>query len=306
MNIRNLGLLVSLTTIGISTANASTFNSYDDARDDGSYTLSLDTGSTLWQNEVANVYSTSDSYGNDWIDYRYNYNQTPVITVAPKVGVEGELTHYRERITEHHSSWSQDIDGILNYSAELKSDLTNPDPDPENPVDPQSTPSSYTLQGTFEQNSSLYGYTDLLSFNMGLNTAFEPGYTGTAEGTLSFFVSNTPGDWSFAFHKTFDTRYDTIGLANSLSLDLSDTIYFMAVYDLFGIGTDQFDINRISLGLSAGQSDWGHGEYDGESVIQQYATSVIPALEPVPVPAAVWLFGSGLLALVGFARRKKA
>ena len=26
---------------------------------------------------------------------------------------------------------------------------------------------------------------------------------------------------------------------------------------------------------------------------------------PVPVPAAVWLFGSGLLGLIGFARRKK-
>ena len=28
-------------------------------------------------------------------------------------------------------------------------------------------------------------------------------------------------------------------------------------------------------------------------------------LNPVPVPAAVWLFGSGLLGLVGIARRKK-
>ncbi|NOQ89498.1 MAG: VPLPA-CTERM sorting domain-containing protein, partial [Gammaproteobacteria bacterium] len=26
----------------------------------------------------------------------------------------------------------------------------------------------------------------------------------------------------------------------------------------------------------------------------------------VPVPAAVWLFGSGLIGLIGFARRKKA
>jgi len=26
----------------------------------------------------------------------------------------------------------------------------------------------------------------------------------------------------------------------------------------------------------------------------------------VPVPAAFWLFGSGLIGLVGFARRKKA
>ena len=33
---------------------------------------------------------------------------------------------------------------------------------------------------------------------------------------------------------------------------------------------------------------------------------VAPEVSTVPVPAAAWLFGSGLLGLVGFARRKKA
>jgi hypothetical protein len=32
----------------------------------------------------------------------------------------------------------------------------------------------------------------------------------------------------------------------------------------------------------------------------------VTAVSPVPVPAAVWLFGSGLIALAGFARRRKA
>jgi len=30
-----------------------------------------------------------------------------------------------------------------------------------------------------------------------------------------------------------------------------------------------------------------------------------PEIETVPIPAAAWLFGSGLLGLVGIARRKK-
>ena len=30
-----------------------------------------------------------------------------------------------------------------------------------------------------------------------------------------------------------------------------------------------------------------------------------PVLQAVPVPAAIWLFGSGLIGLFGFARRKK-
>jgi len=34
--------------------------------------------------------------------------------------------------------------------------------------------------------------------------------------------------------------------------------------------------------------------------------SISPVVSTVPIPAAVWLFGSGLLGLVGVARRKKA
>jgi hypothetical protein len=36
-----------------------------------------------------------------------------------------------------------------------------------------------------------------------------------------------------------------------------------------------------------------------------FSASLTPTPKPVPVPAAVWLFGSGLLGLVGIARRKK-
>jgi len=36
------------------------------------------------------------------------------------------------------------------------------------------------------------------------------------------------------------------------------------------------------------------------------STELIVDIQPVPVPAALWLFGSGLLGLVGIARRKAA
>jgi len=37
-----------------------------------------------------------------------------------------------------------------------------------------------------------------------------------------------------------------------------------------------------------------------------FTTEAFVSVAPVPVPAAMWLFGSGLLGLVGIARRKKA
>lgn len=52
------------------------------------------------------------------------------------------------------------------------------------------------------------------------------------------------------------------------------------------------------------------GLVDGKAYFNIH-TSLYPGgeirgfLAPVPVPAAVWLFGSGLVALIGFARRKK-
>ena len=42
------------------------------------------------------------------------------------------------------------------------------------------------------------------------------------------------------------------------------------------------------------------GGTNGEVVLSMTASST------VPIPAAVWLFGSGLFGLIGMARRKKA
>ncbi len=55
-----------------------------------------------------------------------------------------------------------------------------------------------------------------------------------------------------------------------------------------------------SLGLIDGPLVGVRGYFDIGSGNSLHVTSV----STVPVPAAVWLFGSGLLALVGFARRK--
>jgi len=49
---------------------------------------------------------------------------------------------------------------------------------------------------------------------------------------------------------------------------------------------------------------WGQPDTQGFDGIGTYL--IRPAIIATPTPAAVWLFGSGLIGLVGFARRKKA
>jgi hypothetical protein len=53
--------------------------------------------------------------------------------------------------------------------------------------------------------------------------------------------------------------------------------------------------------LSVSFSGW-NANFDVRTI---HLDSVSVAPQVVPVPAAVWLFGSGLLGLVGIARRKK-
>jgi hypothetical protein len=48
------------------------------------------------------------------------------------------------------------------------------------------------------------------------------------------------------------------------------------------------------------------GTWDASVIFDGKAVSHVDAYGVVPVPAAVWLFGSGLLGLVGIARRKSA
>jgi hypothetical protein len=60
--------------------------------------------------------------------------------------------------------------------------------------------------------------------------------------------------------------------------------------------------------VSSGNIGSAWGPFDGTPYTEQFNVTLLgtaPTPTVVPVPAAVWLFGSGLLGLVGIARRKK-
>ena len=58
--------------------------------------------------------------------------------------------------------------------------------------------------------------------------------------------------------------------------------------------------------LFDGKSGALSGTFDASTAFDGQDVSTLSAYAVVPVPAAVWLFGSGLIGLVGLARRKKA
>ena len=79
-------------------------------------------------------------------------------------------------------------------------------------------------------------------------------------------------------------------------------------FDFFGIGFDVASVEPITL-FSRGvvlplSGNWGIPD-PGIGGVDSSTPAMYASFTVVPVPAAVWLFGSGLLGLVAIARRKK-
>ncbi len=80
---------------------------------------------------------------------------------------------------------------------------------------------------------------------------------------------------------------------DELPSDGDISIYFMDIdlADFNFLGTDPLAKFRMDI--------------SGYSAVPSLIGAYPSSMSPVPVPAAVWLFGSGLIGLVGVARRKK-
>jgi hypothetical protein len=77
-----------------------------------------------------------------------------------------------------------------------------------------------------------------------------------------------------------------------------------------GFGVDGNISSWTFLGVidTAGFNSFEFREIDGKGAqgIFIFADDVTFGVSAVPVPAAAWLFGSGLIGLIGIARRKKS
>ena len=128
---------------------------------------------------------------------------------------------------------------------------------------------------------------------------------------LNIFVGNTSGqDLTFSFSYTALTSAvattATVGdkaTANA-TIDMLDDLGLVNIFaeaDAAAIfGTTLSDASKNIGGIFAFTlMDGGFNNING-------FVDSIGSAEAVPVPAAIWLFGSGLLGLVGIARRKQA
>lgn len=130
-------------------------------------------------------------------------------------------------------------------------------------------------------------------------------------------ISLTPADFSLtATYSSFDGGITYTFINGSLSAGS----YLSANFDSlsmmstgFGNGVFAADLiytgGTLVAGLTNGRLEGGFVSATSSDFSQAFTASNISGTKigpVVPVPAAVWLFGSGLLGLVGVARRNKA
>ncbi|VAW77342.1 hypothetical protein MNBD_GAMMA15-280 [hydrothermal vent metagenome] len=130
--------------------------------------------------------------------------------------------------------------------------------------------------------------------------------TATATGNLSEAAFNG-FDGGLIGSITWDFTNATNAVLNNLGTSTISLIDINYATSTNGYTANSTNTNSMTL--------WGaEGEYDAMTGLFDTQTTTIGMdlvalfnadIKPVPVPAAVWLFGSGLIGLVAVARRRK-
>ncbi len=114
--------------------------------------------------------------------------------------------------------------------------------------------------------------------NYNFGVLYDDGFTFTIRG----------GNGSQSLSKDGLNNPDRLGFASDLSMQAG-----LYAFDL--VGYNRLESGVLNLG-------WWYGPTTSDFAILPQANLYTTA--PVPIPAAFWLFGSGLLGLIGVARRK--
>ncbi len=142
----------------------------------------------------------------------------------------------------------------------------------------------------------------------------------TMDGTAFAIIYTNSSNWPGFPDQNFSLTSDTTG-SGTLSVGngsiLTATFSNLSISDLgfSGVGTFAADLaytgGSMAANLQTGRIEGGFSNATGpiglgKPFTADNLTAKIGKVQAVPVPAAVWLFGSGLLGLLGMARRRKA
>ena len=147
-------------------------------------------------------------------------------------------------------------------------------------------------------------------------------------GVGGVFSIDASSDFETTTTLTFDTvvaKSDGLGdlstildgqVADSINMDSLTIRPPIAQINVFTIGGFQFDIDTLTVDFAMGSSflaisgtgTLSGGGFDSTAAVfdfsSQSANTYSLTIAAVPVPAAVWLFGSGLIGLIAVARRQ--
>lgn len=169
-----------------------------------------------------------------------------------------------------------------------------------------------------------------------VNSFNQDAYIGTAQGTFALFaddISNMSGTLDVFGNMTFDAtgrmgigtftgaaigtqpwNLDTAAAGDgtgtqdiwTTGTQTANAAFGNSVFSLTGIpvtGNDDAGFSGQLIAAGNMGADWFG--FEGTQYSERYELDIINT-SVVPIPAAMWLFGSGLLVLTGISRRKKA
>jgi len=158
-------------------------------------------------------------------------------------------------------------------------------------------------------NSSRYRTIDLSGFNIDANSYFV--ICGDASLVTNCNYSfTTTNSWFQNGSPDAVALYENSNLLDSLSYE--GTLATFTEGDALPLAISDNNDDIVSIGRIVNGLDSNNNALDfelgcitpGSANIAGLGDCSAPGVSAVPLPAAVWLFGSGIIGLVGFARRK--